>query len=234
MEPGCDCMRRDKPIRRVLSGTALPVRLLACAAVLLVSGIATICRPRLENPVRASAVGQRFAIADFDGDLKPDMATVLVGGSDTRTTQYSIRFELSGGAARSISFSAPSGGLQIVPQDVNGDEVPDLVVSTQWLNRPVAVLLNDGHGNFTLADPGAFPNAMPNSQTEWSGNAMQIYDRAVIPPSRYSAKACEVFSVAFFAGLDAGPKPPSAVRVHVVQREFSCAGRAPPFVVHHV
>jgi hypothetical protein len=227
-------MRRAKQIRHILEGTALLVRLSVCAALLLVSGIVTASAPRQGSPGLSSAIGARFAIADFDGDLKPDLATVQVGGSNARTTHYSIRFELSGGAARSISLLAPSGGLQIVPQDVNGDQIPDLIVSTQWLNRPVAVLLNDGHGNFTLTDPGAFPELMRNSQTEWSGAGTQIHDTAALPPSRSSAKACGVFAAPFFAGDDAELTPLSALRLHVVRFDLSCAGRAPPSAILHV
>ncbi len=227
-------MRWSKPIRRVLHGTTLLVRLPACVAILLASGFATFSAPRQENPVRASAVGARFAIADFDGDLKPDLATVQVGGSNARTTHYSIRFELSSGTARSISLIAPSGGLQIVPQDVNGDKIPDLIVSTQWLNRPVAVLLNDGHGNFTLADPGAFADVMRKSQLEWSGTGAQIYDGAAIPSSRSSPTACALCAKEFLAGGGSELGPSYVLPFHVVQRDFACAGRAPPFVIHHV
>jgi hypothetical protein len=227
-------MRRTTQIRHVLEGTTLLVRLSVCAALLLVSGIATASAPRQETPAPSPVVGARFAIADFDGDLKPDLATVHVGGSNSRTTHYSIRFELSSGAARSISLIAPSGGLQIVPQDVNGDNFPDLIVSTQWLNRPVAVLLNDGHGNFTLTDPGAFPELMRNSQTEWSGAGTQIHDTAALPPSRSSAKAFGVFAAAFFAGDDAELTSRSTVRLHVVRLDLSCAGRAPPSAILHV
>jgi hypothetical protein len=176
----------------------------------------------------------RFAIADFDGDLKPDLATVQVAGSNARTTHYSIRFDLSSGAARSISLIAPSGGLQIVPKDVNGDNIPDLVVSTRWLNRPVAVLLNDGHGNFTLADPGAFPGVTRNSQTEWSATGAQIHDGAAIAPSRTSAKACALHAAEFLAGGDSEQAPLCALPFHVVQRNFGSAGRAPPFAILYV
>jgi hypothetical protein len=223
-----------KQIRHVFEGTALVIRLSVCAALLLVSGIVTASAPQQESSAVSPAIGARFAIADFDGDLKPDLATVQVGGSNARTTHYSIRFELSGGAAQSISLLAPSGGLQIVPQDVNGDQIPDLIVSTQWLNRPVAVLLNDGHGNFTLTDPGAFPELLRNSQTEWSGAGTQIRDTAALPPSRSSAKACGVFAAAFSAGDDAELTPPSALRFHVVPFDLSCAGRAPPSAILHV
>jgi hypothetical protein len=227
-------MRRAKQVRHIFEGTALLVRLSACAVLLLVSGIVTSSAQRQESPALSSAIGARFAIADFDGDLKPDLATVHVGGSNARTTHYSIRFELSSGVAQSISLIAPSGGLQIVPQDVNGDQIPDLIVSTQWLNRPVAVLLNDGHGNFTLSDPGAFPDVMRNSESRWLGTEAQSYDRAAIPPSRSAAKACVVCATAVPAGDDAELMPRSAFRFHNERQDLRCAGRAPPFVIHHV
>ena len=227
-------MRRAKQIRHIHKGTPLLVRLSVCAALLLLSGIVTASAPQQESSAVSPAIGARFAIADFDGDLKPDLATVQVGGSNARTTHYSIRFELSGGAARSISLLAPSGGLQIVPQDVNGDQIPDLIVSTQWLNRPVAVLLNDGHGNFTLSDPGAFPDVMRNSESRWLGTEAQNYDHAAIPPSRSAAKVCAVCATAVLAGGDAELMPRSAFRFHSERQDLRCAGRAPPLVIHHV
>jgi len=226
-------VRWTNQIRHILNGAALLVRVSACAALLLVSGKAIASAPGQGSPAPSSALGARFAIADFDGDLKPDLATVQVGGSNARTTHYSIRFDLSSGAARSISLVAPSGGLQIVPQDVNGDNIPDLIVSTQWLNRPVAVLLNDGHGNFTLADPGAFPGLIRNSQADWSGTGSQIYDNAAIPPSRSSPTACALCAKEFLAGGDSEVAPLNALPFHVVQRDLSSSGRAPPFVIHH-
>lgn len=227
-------MRWSEQMRHILSRNALLVRLPACAALLLISANVVASAPRPESRMRSSAIGARFAIADFDGDLKPDLATVQVGGSNAPATHYFIRFDLSSGSARSISLIAPSGGLQIVPQDVNGDSIPDLIVSTQWLNRLVAVLLNDGHGNFTLADPGAFPNVMRNSQVEWSGTTAQIHDNAAIPPSWSSAKACGVCAGAFLAGEGAELARLSAFRFHISQRDFGCAGRAPPLAILHV
>ena len=62
-----------------------------------------------------------FAIADFDGDRKPDFATVEQKGSASDTTRYSIRLQLTAGATQVFGVSAPAGGLQIVARDVNGD-----------------------------------------------------------------------------------------------------------------
>jgi hypothetical protein len=107
-------------------------------------------------PPSASAISPRFAIADFDGDNQPDLATVEVGQVTASRARYWILFQMSAGPRQFIGVTAPVGGIEIASRDVNGDSSPDLVVTTPWLNRPVAVLLNDGHGNFTLYDPAAF------------------------------------------------------------------------------
>lgn len=100
----------------------------------------------------------RFAIADFDGDRKPDLATVQVERDAVIGTRYSIRLQLSAGEESAIGITAPQGGLQLVARDVNGDDAIDLIVVTALDSHFVAVLLNDGHGKFTQAKAGAFPS----------------------------------------------------------------------------
>jgi hypothetical protein len=175
-----------------------------------------------------------FAIADFDGDHQADLATVQAGTGSASHSRYWIRFELTSGNRQFFGVTGPAGGLQISSLDVNGDQALDLVVTTAWLNQTIAILLNDGHGNFTLADPGAFPDVAPDSQAEWSGQTTQIHNNAAIPPSRSSGKVCAVCVRAFLAGDHAELRPLSAFRVCTVQPESCCAGRAPPLVVLHV
>jgi hypothetical protein len=99
----------------------------------------------------------RFVIADFDGDAKPDFATVEADQFHIRVTDYSIHLRLSRGSESAIGLTARSGGLQLFSRDVNGDDHLDLVVRTTLDSNLVAVLINDGHGNFTLARPELFP-----------------------------------------------------------------------------
>ncbi len=66
-----------------------------------------------------------------------------------------------------VAVSGPAGGLQIASQDVNGDSFLDLIVSTELANEPVAVLLNDGAGNFRLADVSKFGRAIWEPRVEW-------------------------------------------------------------------
>src|ERR1700719_852762 len=78
-----------------------------------------------------------FAIADYDGDSRPDLASVQVGQSGSRDTRYWIAFELSGGSGQTLGITAPTGGLQITSRDVNGDSFPDVVVTAAWTNKPI-------------------------------------------------------------------------------------------------
>ena len=123
-------------------------------------------------------VASHFAIADFDGDSRPDLASVHVGQSSSRTTRYWIAFQLSGGSGQTVGVTAPSGGLQITSRDVNGDSFPDVIVTTAWTNKPVAILLNDGFGNFTASDPAEFQSAFIASEMSWTFAADEIRDTA--------------------------------------------------------
>jgi hypothetical protein len=173
-------------------------------------------------------VASDFAIADFDGDQKPDFATVQGGRASLHDSRYLISFELSTGSKQTIGLTAPIGGLQLDSRDVNGDNLTDLVVSTTWFGRPVAILLNDGHGNFTLMDPSAFPAVTQETLTNWSQRSLQTNDNLAIPPSRSLPKALLTRSTGFFVGDHADSLSGSASRVHVLKRTLNTSGRAPP------
>jgi hypothetical protein len=217
-----------------LTRTPLWAGLVFCLVVGVAARAKAASTSTRQSSVSSAGFNSNFAIADFDGDRKPDLATVEVQkGNSTSTSEYSIRLQLTAGAVQVFGVIAPAGGLQIVARDVNGDDTLDVLVSTAWQHQQVAVLLNDGHGKFTLADPGAFPDALRNSQAHWSGATTQSYDNAAIPSSWSSAKASGVCTGAFLAGNDRELTPLSDFRFHTVQSVFGCAGRAPPFAVLH-
>ena len=139
-----------------------------------------------QSPASSAGFNANFAIADFDGDRKPDLATVEVQkGNSSSTSQYSIRLQLTAGAVQVFGVIAPAGGLQIVARDVNGDDALDVLVSTAWQHQQVAVLLNDGHGKFTLADAGAFPAAFRGSRRDWTSGTPALSDSTVLVRTEY-------------------------------------------------
>jgi len=151
-------MNRSSRTRCKIAGVArVSLSLLSlCVLAMALGGNATEAAQR--TPGGASGFAPRFAIADFDGDQKPDLATVQVEQDAAIGTRYSIRLQLSTGEESAIGITGPQGGLELVARDVNGDDVSDLVVTTAMGSHFVAVLINDGHGKFTLAKPGAFPS----------------------------------------------------------------------------
>src|SRR3984957_21117822 len=132
------------------------------------------------------ATAAHFATADFDGDSRPDLATVETGLIGASHARYWIGFRMSAGARQTIGVNAPVGGLEIASRDVNGDNIVDLVVSAAWLKSPVAVLVNDGHGNFTVHDPIAFSAVLTNPSTALDSPNRQDSDRAVAGSARTS------------------------------------------------
>ena len=151
---------RLRPRAAGLRTRAIPVALWLGALFLWLSGfnVCVLAQDRAASPSVASA-SSSFAVADFDGDLSPDLATVQTANLGARNARYSIRFQLGSGELQSVSLSAPVGGLSLNLDDVNGDFALDLVVTSSWRGQPVAILLNDGAGHFSVDSPATYPVA---------------------------------------------------------------------------
>ena len=173
----------------------------------------------------------QFAIADFDGDRQPDLATIHVVQSNTSDTHYWIAFQLSGGSRQALGITAPTGGLQVTSRDVNGDDFLDVVVTTAWTNLPVAVLLNDGRGNFKASDPSAFPAAFQTSNESWTCVTEEMKDSVALLLSRYltgdGEEASRVSSPRDVARLPTSWASDISTLIPIV----SFLGRAPPSFV---
>jgi hypothetical protein len=196
-------------------------------------GNAAIDAPQ-RRPISFSQVVSEFAIADFDGDSKPDFATVQSGQEGSSNTRYWIAFQLSTGSRQTLDITAPTGGLRITSRDVNGDDFLDVIVTASWTNRPVAVLLNDGRGNFTPSDPSVFPGAFETSENSWTLRTDQIADASAALSLRYFSGDYEVGGTAF--------SPPHETRLPVTSTSQFAApsssifflGRAPPSFSPHL
>jgi len=230
--------RLDRRASAAFVHKLLPLFLLTCtiagapactAAPAAATGAAT--RADVPTPsITSVGPGLQFAVADFDGDHRPDLVGVQTAQGNVARTKYWIQLQLSAAGQQTISLFAPSGGLQIAARDVNGDQIPDLILTTTWLGQPVAIFINDGHGTFTRVEPSAFPDAFRESQTRWNSSTDRATDAVgVPPPSR--AGVCIAVARSPHAGSNAGAPSPS--RQDFFSRLFliSQLGRAPPSAV---
>jgi FG-GAP-like repeat len=180
------------------------------------------------RPASAQAFAH-FAIADFDGDSRPDLATVNVGQSSARNTRYWIAFHLSGRSSQTVGITAPTGGLQITSRDVNGDSFPDVIVTTAWTNKPVAILLNDGLGNFTPSSPSDFQSAFASLGTSWTLAADEIRDASALPLARSGLGDYREEGTSFSPGSIIGLLLPRPSRLSFFPSIPPFIGRAPPY-----
>jgi hypothetical protein len=209
--------------RRTLRGVFLWISL-------LMFGFAGRCPAEaadIQNrPVTSPGPGLPFAIADFDGDLRPDLARIQAGANVSGNTNYWIQLQLTSAGRQSIQLIAPAGGLVIEARDVNGDHAVDLVLTTAWLRQPVAIFLNDGHGSFSRAEPTAFPGALSASQTNWLSGSNLLADTVGIPQS--GAGICPEDQDSRRDRSLAGLIPASRAGFPVSPSLVSQPGRAPP------
>ena len=183
-------------------------------------------------PSSSPQATSQFAIADFDGDRQPDLATIQAVQSSSPETEYWIAFQLSSGPQQTLGIAAPPGGLQVTSRDVNGDNFLDVVVTTAWTNRPVAVLINDGQGKFRASSPCAFPGAFATSEKSFVYATDETRDATAILFSRYPTSNCS-------EGSGGSPRNVMGLLVLKASRNsLSSAvvcflGRAPPTRVRH-
>jgi len=173
----------------------------------------------------------QFAIGDFDGDRRPDLATVEIARFNSHHSRYWISFQLTKGRLQTIGITAPAGGLVLFARDVNGDRALDLVLVTAWRHEPVAVLLNDGAGNFAAADPTQFEINSVSSETQ-IGIVPRLREDCTILSFQYSALRVPGRKIP--ARRESEPAFSRARRLAVTLFPSSVSGRSPPTSFLHV
>ena len=129
-----------------------------------------------------SAAIEQFAIDDCDGDRVPDVASVQSVSSNLPGTNYIVQLQFGSAKRRSICLTAHWGDVRIVPRDVNGDRIPDLIITSAWTEEPYGVLINDGKGSFSRVDPSSVQALHRKSTQPLSRSRPQPSEKAATSP----------------------------------------------------
>ena len=119
---------------------------------------------------------QSIAVADVNGDNKPDLIVANLGGGDNGdgavgvllgngdgTFHLAVAYDSGGGNARGVAIA-----------DVDGDGKPDILVTNLLFPGPVGVLLGNGDGTFqptvTYGSGGYLPISIIAADVNGDGN----------------------------------------------------------------
>jgi hypothetical protein len=134
-----------------------------------------------------------WAVADFDGDSRPDMAITKMdaqGGGYVYWLELDLSTSHAGESAAPVpafpSVASSMFGLHLTPRDVDGDQDLDIVVTMGFTRQPVAVWINDGQGGFEEGDLAAYPALSCHDELSLSPQSPPENTRAMYDQSRRS------------------------------------------------
>lgn len=188
--------------------------------------------PLVGGSARVSAVsGVPFAVADFDGDWKPDLAIVETASLHQTDANYSIHLQFSTAANISFLVSAPDGGIRVAARDINGDNLPDLIVSSVSDERIVAILVNHGNGVFSKAEPASFEGLGREPDVFLRSCEQSLCDTFTVVSPRYSFDG-ERVSGSTLAGFSVAASIATRAMLAQYHLELDASrGRSPPAAV---
>jgi hypothetical protein len=179
-----------------------------------------------------------WAVADFDGDSRPDMAITKMevqGGGYVYWLELDLSTSHAGDStprAPAFPFIASSMfGLHLTPRDVDGDQDLDIVVTIGFARQPVAVWINDGQGGFEEGDLAAYPALSYHEEVSFSPQSPPETTLVLYDQSRRSWFGLTVSGwLQRLVPSDRGPVPQFGFLISRVPTDRRSA-RAPPSVL---
>jgi len=172
--------------------------------------------------------GSTLAVADFDGDNKPDGAILLQSDANLVKGNFAIKLHLTGHSNNEIRFQSLESALTVEAFDIDHDGDIDLIIEESISHKRLQIWINDGHGNFEKGRSEDFPSAADS-------NPDQIRSSERLDASALSLPTQRGFETMLIACHIAG-RPPSQKRLTAYStnlplsdQEFSrTLSRAPP------
>jgi len=181
--------------------------------------------PELPSPLSAPPTSG-WVLADFNGDLTPDLASARLTHHDARGYWQEVCVKLGSGQT-SFYFRSRAAKVELSAWDIDGDDDSDIVVLEALSKRPVGVWLNDGAGSFDEGNLERFSRA-------WGGDglpAWRIEVSSTIPLALIEQRSqCLAGCVSAGDGANTAESLPLSSHPNPLKsRPSTLHARAPPF-----
>jgi hypothetical protein len=182
-----------------------------------------------------------WAVADFDGDSRPDTAITKIeaqGAGYVYWLELDLSTSRTGDSARQHPgfpvVASSMFGLHLTPRDVDGDHDLDIVVTIGFARQPVAVWINDGQGGFEEGDLAAYPALSCLEEFSLSPQSSPESTRVLYDQSRRSWFGLIVSGLLQpFVPSDRGRVPQQRSVISLVPT-YPLSARAPPSVLSSI
>ena len=178
-------------------------------------------RSALSSPLESN-----WVLADFNGDLRPDLASAHLTRHDARGYAQEVQVNLGRFGQTKFVFSSRAAKVELGAWDIDGDDDRDIVVFEALSKRPVGVWLNNGAGSFEEGDLERFTKL-------WGGEDPRAW--CAQPNSNAPFAIVEQRGQGTVPSVSAGDRTGGAQRLpspsHQIPRKFRSSDlrpRAPP------
>ena len=128
--------------------------------------------------------GPTLAVADLDGDGKPDGAILLASDDLRGLGNFDVELHFTHHSNTDIRFQSADPAITVEALDIDHDGDIDLIIEQSLTRKRLQVWINDGHGNFEKGRMEDFPSAVAPTRDQIRLSEHLDYPAVSLPTQR--------------------------------------------------